>query len=197
MSISRLEKQIQFLLEIDKLKSVFRRSLIVDASRRENDAEHSWHFALLAIVLAEYADEPGLDLSRVLKMALIHDLVEVYAGDTYIYDSAGRESQVARELKAAEKLFGLLPEDQGEEFRGIWDEFEEKKTKEARFAGALDRLQPLLLNFFSGGASWTEHGITSEQVYEANSKIGEGSAKLWEFARGIIRDAMDKGYLIS
>ncbi|TFG58121.1 MAG: HD domain-containing protein [Spirochaetales bacterium] len=195
MNPGRLEKQIRFLVEADKLKDIYRRSFLVNGSRKENDAEHSWHFALCALVLREYADEPDLDLLTVLKMALVHDLVEIYAGDTYIYDAAGRETQAAREREAADRLFPMLPREQAEEFRRLWMEFEEKRTKEARFAGAIDRLQPLLLNYFSGGESWREHGVNAEQVFEITSRISEGSMTLWEYARGLIREAVDGGIL--
>ena len=163
MSDDRLTQQLRFLLELDRLKSVFRQSRLIRTDRMENSAEHSWHLAMLAVVLAEYAAE-DIDLVRVVKMALIHDIVEIDAGDTYIYDEQARQEQARIEQKAAERIFGLLPTQQATELRTLWEEFEAKQTPEARFAGALDRLQPLLLNYHTEGQMWRHHGISSEQV---------------------------------
>jgi putative hydrolase of HD superfamily len=195
MDIERLEKQIRFILEIDKAKQVLRRTLLLDQTRRENDAEHSWHLAVIALLFAEYVETEALDLLRVLKMVLIHDIVEIDAGDIFIYDTAGLVQKEERERQAAERIFGLLPTDQGGEFRALWDEFEERATPEARFAGALDRLQPLLHNYHTKGANWRAHGITFDQVVAVNQRIAEGAPLLWEFARALIEDAVRQGYL--
>lgn len=185
----RLDRQLHFLMEIDRLKQVFRQSYVTDASRKENDAEHSWHFALFAIVLAEYANEP-LDIHRVVRMALVHDIVEVDAGDVIVYDTAARARQAVAEKAAADRLFGMLPPEQAAEFRALWEEFEVRQTPEARFAAALDRLQPLMLNVHTGGRSWREHGITKDRVLARNAMIGEGSETLWHYARRMIEEAM-------
>ncbi|NLX91855.1 MAG: HD domain-containing protein [Firmicutes bacterium] len=193
----RLQKQIEFILEIDKLKEVYRRSFVTGSKKAENDAEHSWHLALMSILLLEYArtkqGEP--DLLRVLKMVLVHDLVEIDAGDTYCYDEEAAGDKRLREEKAAERLFNLLPPDQAAEFRSLWDEFEQRRTPEALYAAALDRLQPVLLNYHTQGRSWKMHGITAEQVLERNSLIKEGAPELWAYVREIIRKAVEKGYL--
>jgi len=191
----RLERQIGFILEIDKLKRVFRRTWLLDKSRLENDAEHSWHLAVMAVLLLEYAEEPGLDLLRVLKMVLVHDLVEIDAGDTYAYDAQGALDQQQREQAAAERIFNLLPPDQAEEIRGIWDEFEARETPEARYAAALDRLQPLLHNYHTQGKAWLEHAVRSGQVFRRNAPAADGSKVLHEYAEGLIRRAVEKGYL--
>lgn len=192
--MTRLEQQIAFLLEADRLKSVLRQSLLVDASRRENSAEHSWHLALFAAVLVEHASE-DVDLLRVLRMLIVHDLVEIDAGDTYAYDEEGTRSKVQRERAAADRLFRLLPESQAEEWRGLWDEFEARDTPDARFAAAVDRLQPVLLNHASGGTSWSGHGVSVDQVVAFNRHIEEGAPALWEHARGVIAAAAEAGYL--
>ena len=192
--MSRLEQQLAFLLELDKAKSIFRQSYVTDGSRKENDAEHMWHLAMFVIVLAEHAGEP-IDVTKVLKMVLIHDIVEIDAGDAFVYDEAARLGKAAAELAAAERLYGLLPEDQGAELRALWDEFEAKVTPEARFAGAVDRLQPLLLNVTTKGRSWQEHGITSDRVLALNARIELGSPALWSHVQEILRDAVTKGYL--
>jgi len=194
MSIERLTQQIAFIMEIDRLKSVFRRSYLTDESRHENSAEHSWHLALMAMVLAEHANAP-VNIDHVIKMVLVHDLVEIDAGDTFCYDNTGRETQADREAIAAERIFGILPDDQRSEFRGLWEEFEARETVEARFAAALDRLMPMLHNYHTRGRSWQEHGVTSDQVVFRNSHIAEGSQTLWGFAQEFIQDAVDKGWL--
>ena len=190
----KLEKQIAFLLEIDKMKSILRRTYHIDGARHENDAEHSWHLALYAITLAEYADEE-IDISKVIKLVLVHDLVEVYAGDTYIYDEEGKKTQEKREKEAAITLFSLLPDDQAHYFHSLIDEFNGKKTPEARFAGALDRLQPLLHNYYSSGKSWQEHDIAAEDVRKVNASVADGSKALWTLAGAIIDDAKKQGWL--
>lgn len=191
----RLLKQIEFIIEIDKLKSIFRRTKLINEDRYENDAEHSWHLTMMAVILLEHANEPELDLLKVMKMHIIHDIVEIDAGDTYIYDVKGRETKQAREEAAAERIFGLLPQNQKDECIALWHEFEERKTVEAKFAAALDRLQPLLFNFYNEGATWKEHGITSEQVFSHNQHISEGSERLWSFAEGVIEEAIARGFL--
>jgi putative hydrolase of HD superfamily len=190
-----LEQQIRFLLELDKLKTVLRRTYVIHEDRSENTAEHSWHLAITAILLAEYANEP-IDVSRVVKLALIHDIVEIDAGDTYLYDAAGALDKAQRERAAADRLFGLLPADQGKELRELWDEFESRRTAEARFAAALDRFIPQLHNYHTQGRSWKENGITEDRVLEKNACIAEGSATLWEWARALLQDAVDKGFLV-
>ncbi len=157
----------------------------MDASRRENSAEHSWHLANMAMLLTEYASEP-VDLTRVLKMLLVHDVVEIDAGDTFVYDTVDVKSQHERELKAAARLFGLLPPEQSAELRGLWDEFEERKTAEAKYANALDRLQPLMQNYYSGGQSWKQHGVTREQVIERMKAVQIGMPELWETVMKVI-----------
>lgn len=194
MSPDRLQQQIQFILEIDKLKSVLRRSYLLNPERRENSAEHSWHVAVMAVLLAEYVSEP-VDLPRVLKMLLVHDMVEIDAGDTFAYDPAGARDQAERERRAAERLFKLLPPDQAGELRGLWDEFEAHVTLEAKFARAVDHLMPLLHNYYTQGKSWQEHGVSSAQVLSYNADIEDGSAKLWELAQSLITDAVARGYL--
>jgi putative hydrolases of HD superfamily len=192
--MDRLDRQIHFLLEIDRLKSVLRRSLVIDSQRRENSAEHSWHLGVMAIMLAEYAPEE-LDLLRLLKMLLIHDLVEIDAGDTYAYDPTGAQDKVEREAQAAQRIFGLLPEDQSADLHALWQEFEARTTPEARFAHALDRLMPLFHNYHTGGLSWQQHGVRRSQVEERCAPIGEGCETLGEVARQLIEDAVARGYL--
>jgi putative hydrolase of HD superfamily len=194
-STDRLKQQIDFLMEIDKLKLVLRRTMVIDKSRYENTAEHSWHLAMLAMLLSEHADEPDLNMNRIIRMVLVHDIVEIDAGDTFIYDAVGQEDKAEREQAAAARIFGLLPQDQRDEMSELWQEFEEKLTSEARFAAALDRLHPLLHNYYTQGAAWKQHGITSSQVLDRNRHIAEGSETLWEFAQEIIRSSVEKGFL--
>lgn len=177
----RIEKQFEFLKEIDKEKNIFRQTYLADGMRKENDAEHAWHMALFVMVLSEYANE-DIDVLKTMKIVLIHDLIEIYAGDTYAYDSKGNESKRGRELAAADRLFNILPEDQAEEFRALWDEFEENITPEARFANTMDKIQPLMLNNASEGRSWEEHGVHASQVYGRNEKTHLGSEELWKYA---------------
>ena len=194
MADDRLDRQLAFILEIDKLKSVLRRSYLLNGKRTENSAEHSWHIATMALVLSEHADEE-VDLARVVRMLLTHDLVEIDAGDTFCYDEVGAVDKAERETHAADRIFGLLDEDQRKDFRALWDEFEAFTSPESRFANALDRLMPLLHNYHTQGRAWREHGITRGQVIERNCHIRDGSQSLWRFARGMIDDAVDKGYL--
>jgi putative hydrolase of HD superfamily len=189
--MDRLESQLRFVLEIDRLKSIYRRTYLVDGTRSENSAEHSWHLALMAMVLAEHANKP-LDVGKVIKMVLIHDIVEIDAGDTYIYDAQGDKEE--RERLAATRIFGLLPPDQEQEFRALWDEFESGATPEARFASALDRFIPQLHNYHTQGRSWQEHGITAERVLARNVEIRDGSVTLWEFTQTLIEQAVSEGF---
>ena len=189
-----LSKQIDFILEIDRLKSVLRRTPLLDRSRRENTAEHSWQIALMAVLLAEYADPP-VDINHVVVMLLVHDIVEIDAGDTFIYDEQALATKTARELAAAERIFGLLPSEQGERMRALWDEFEGQETAEARFANAIDRLQPLLNNYFTGGETWREPGVTRDRVIARNQLIGLSSPQLWAYAQELIKDAVRQGFL--
>lgn len=190
-----LDSRIRFLLEADRLKSVLRQSVLADRARRENSAEHSWHLALMALVLADHAP-PGVDASRVMAMVVIHDLVEVDAGDLFVYaDDAARQRQQEAELAAADRIFGLLPPPQAETVRALWDEFEERLTPDARFARALDRLQPMLLNVAVGGGTWLAHGVTADQVLARVALIEEGSPSLGKYAREMIADAVERGFL--
>jgi putative hydrolase of HD superfamily len=195
MPSTRLDDQVRFLVEADKLKEIFRQTVCTQSRRPENDAEHSWHLCLLVLVLAEHANAPDLDVLKVLKMAILHDLVEIDAGDTFAYDAAGRAGQHEREARAADRIFGLLPPDQARAFRAIWDEFEEGRTAEARFAAAVDRFQPMLLNLNTGGAAWRKHGITEDRVRARNAHIAEGSVLLWEHMAARISEAVADGLL--
>ncbi len=190
-----LDSQLRFLLEADRLKGVLRQSRIIDGSRRENSAEHSWHLALMSLVLGGYAPA-GTDLSRVTAMTVVHDLVEIDAGDLFVY--AGAEAQARQEeaeRAAADRLFGLLPAGQAAEFRALWHEFEERRTPEAKFARALDRLQPMLANYQLGGGTWAQHGITASQVLAKVALIEDGSAALGAFARELISASVSRGFL--
>jgi len=190
-----LDGQLRFLREADRLKTVLRQSRLLDGSRRENSAEHSWHLALMVFVLQEYAPA-GTDLSRAARMATIHDLVEIDAGDLFAY--AGVRAQARQEVAeraAAERLFGLLPSAQAADFRALWAEFEERRTPEARFARALDRLQPMLANYQLGGGTWQEHAITADQVLDKVALIEDGAPRLGAFARDLVRSAVDQGFL--
>jgi putative hydrolase of HD superfamily len=192
-----LDSQLQFLLEADRLKGVLRQSRIIDGSRRENSAEHSWHLGLMSLVLGEYAPA-GTDLSRVTAMVLVHDLVEIDAGDLFVYAGAQAQAdQEEAERAAADRLFGLLPGSQAAGFRALWDEFEERRTPEAKFARALDRLQPMLANYQLGGGTWTQHGVTAGQVLAKVALIEDGSAALGRFARELISASVSRGFLAS
>jgi putative hydrolases of HD superfamily len=193
----RLAEQIAFLVEIDKLKTVIRQNLIADGSRQENTAEHSWHLALCATMLAEHANEP-VDVGKVVQMLLIHDLVEIDAGDTFVYASADEiAAQDHKEQAAAERIFGLLPIDQSARLHALWEEFEAKESAEARFAKAVDRIQPMLLNLASGGGSWERHGITADRPLALiNNTVPPGSVVLAEYAREVIRISIEMGALL-
>ncbi|MBW4451654.1 MAG: HD domain-containing protein [Nostoc indistinguendum CM1-VF10] len=194
MQINRLTQQIQFIIEIDQLKQVMRQTLLTDGSRRENSAEHSWHLAVMASVLAEYAPE-GVDIFHAIKMLLIHDLVEIDAGDTFCYDVQGNDSKAEREAQAALRLFGLLAADQARELRLLWDEFEAGETTTARFAAALDRIQPLLHNQQTQGGTWQIHGIRRDQVMKRVAVVETGAPELWSFVLQLIDDCVTAGYL--
>jgi len=195
MVTERLKKQIQFILEIDKIKNIFRMTRIHDGTRRENDAEHSWHIALMAFLLSEYAKDPGIDVLKVMKMCIVHDLVEIDAGDTFCYDAAANLDKQEREQKAADRIFGMLPDDQGRELRGLWEEFDAMETPEAKYAAAMDRLQPVLMNFLNKGGTWKEHNISKDQVVKRNRRIEDGAPALWELASQLIDEAVEMGLL--
>ncbi|KGR33978.1 hydrolase [Vibrio campbellii] len=195
--MERLEKQLALLIELDQLKSVLRRTRVKSADRRlENSGEHSWHVALMAVLMQEHANAP-IDIARVMKMLLIHDVVEIDAGDTFVYDVAASKEQEEKELKAAERLFGMLPSDQGDELFALWKEFEEAQSDDAKYAKALDRLIPMLLNYHNDGQSWKEHGVTREQALTINKRIEFGSVTLWDKAKELIEEATEKGWLKS
>lgn len=214
MENERLKKQLEFLLMLDKLKNVYRQTYILcddlpqgskefddnfkekkPLPRRENDAEHSFSLAIAAAVLAEYSNEP-VDVAKVMKMVLVHDAVEIYAGDTYCYDDEGAKTKEAREKAAAEKIFGTLPEEQAAEYRALWDEFERNDTPEARFSNAMDRIQPLLLNYSREGYSWKEHGVNSSQVRKRFDKVKDGSEELGRMVDDLLDKAIENGFLI-
>jgi putative hydrolase of HD superfamily len=181
MEKERLEQQFAFCREIDREKLIGRQTYLADGSRKENDAEHAWHMAIMAVLLSEYANEK-IDVLKTITMLLIHDIVEIDAGDTYAYDEAGKETQRSREVKAADRIFGLLPDDQGTYFLALWEEFEAYETPEAKFARALDNIQPAMLNAAAGGISWTEHNVQLSQILGRNSRTAAGSQKLWDYA---------------
>lgn len=214
MENERLKKQLEFLLTLDKLKNVYRQTYILcddlpqgskefddnfkekkPLPRRENDAEHSFSLAIAAAVLAEYSNEP-VDITKVMKMVLVHDAVEIYAGDTYCYDDEGAKTKKERENAAAEKVFGMLPDEQGRGYRELWDEFERNDTPEARFSNAMDRIQPLLLNYSREGYSWKEHGVSSEQVRKRFDKVKDGSAELGRMVDDLLDKAIENGFLM-
>ena len=194
MSSTNLLSQIAFIKEIDKLKLIQRKTRLFNSDRHENDAEHSWHLAMMTIVLAEHSDKP-IDILKVLKMVLIHDIVEIDAGDTFLYDTTKDHVNTDEELIAAKRIFGLLPETQAAEFIAIWTEFEDGITDEAKFAKSMDRLEPLLQNTSNNGGTWVEYNVPYEKVYEKKKAIKEGSATLWEFAEGLIDESVKKGLL--
>lgn len=194
--IDRLKKQMNFICEIDKLKHIERQSALTDGTRQENDSEHSWHIAAMAILLYEYSNVQNIDLLKVLKMLLIHDLVEIDAGDTFLYDTLGNSTKEKRENEAAERIFGLLPPDQASEMKALWTEFETRESPEARFAFAMDALQPLLLSFKNKGWSWKKHAVVKSQIIKTKEPIKIGSRDLWEFAKTIIEESVEHGFLV-
>ena len=193
--MDRLQKQMEFIVEVDKVKKIMRQTYLSDSSRKEDDAEHSWHLALMAVLLKEYSNEE-VDLTKVIPMVLIHDLVEIDAGDTYAYSGESAAVTEARERKAAERVFGILPEDQGKVFRDLWEEFEAYQTPEAKFAHVLDNCQPMLLNDASNGLSWTEHQVRKSQIYKRNEHTAEGSRKIWNYMQSLIQKHIDLGHVI-
>jgi putative hydrolase of HD superfamily len=190
----RLRQHIAFIVEIDKLKAVLRQNVLIDRSRRENSAEHSWHIAVMALVLMDHAG-PEVDPLRVLKMLLIHDLVEIDAGDTFLYDTAAAADQAARERAAAERLYGMLSPDLAADLRALWDEYEAGESPDARFGRALDRLNPLLLNYHTEGLMWRRNNVSGRDVLARNRVIERGSPSLWRYAEALIKDAIAKGWL--
>ena len=194
MDRERFEKQKNFILEIDKEKSIFRQTHLSGGGRRENDAEHAWHMAVMVYLLQEYANEP-IDIARTMMMVLTHDLVEIDAGDTDAYDAAGKATEHERETAAADRIFGLLPEDQGRLMRGLWEEFEAYETPEARFAHTMDNFQPMLLNDSNGGGDWKARGIKRSQTEKRNEKTGTGSREIWEYMKTLLDANVAKGSL--
>lgn len=192
MEQTRLQKQMDFIVEMDKTKQIVRQTYLSDGSRKENDAEHAWHLALMTYLLREYA-EKEIDITKTMLMVLIHDLVEIDAGDTYAYDEKGNLDKEEREKKAAARIFPILPTDQAQELQKLWEEFEENQTPEAKFAHTMDNLQPLLLNDASGGKSWQEHQVELTQVLKRNEHTKEGSQVLWDYARECIDKNVERG----
>lgn len=194
MSTPTLTQQIAFIKEIDKVKYIERRTKLFNSDRRENDAEHSWHLAMMALVLSDYSDAE-IDLLKVIKMVLIHDIVEIDAGDTFLYDQNKNHDNTEEELKSAERIFGMLPEKQAAEFIEIWKEFEMGDTPEAKFARSLDKLEPLLQNTSNNGGTWQEFGVKYQAVYDKKKAIKNGSKALWNFAENLIDESVEKGIL--
>lgn len=191
---TKLEKVLDFVLETEKLKNIYRQTYVLYEDRKENDAEHSFHLALMTALLSEYSNEP-IDVLKTMKMVLIHDVVEIDAGDTYCYDPKGAQTKRNREVAAADRLFGLLPEDMRDEYRGLWDEFERRDTPESKFAAAMDRMQPLLLNVGKEGLSWKEHGIAISQVEQRIAPVKDGSETLWNYLKSLLVSSLEKGWL--
>lgn len=192
--MNELDKIISFILETDKLKNIYRQTYVTGENRTENDAEHSFHLALMTAMMSQYSNEP-IDVLKTMKMVLVHDIVEIDAGDTYCYDSEAAKTKLSREKIASERLFGILPHNIGEEFKGLWEEFEARETPEAKFALVMDRVQPILLNVSTEGRAWKEHGIYAEQVKQRVEPVKEGSVELWKYLMGVIESSCEKGYL--
>lgn len=190
----RLLKDIEFIVELDKMKSILRQTSLINEDRREDDAQHSWHISVMAMILGEYSNEK-IDICKVIKMLLTHDLVEIFAGDTFCYDKVGNEDKKERENLAAEKIFGMLEEDKGRELRVLWDEFEDGKTSEALFAASMDRLQPMLSNYYNNGGTWKKFNVAKEDIYERIAPVKKSSDELWSFVENMIEDAYDKGLI--
>ena len=188
----KLKGQLSFLIEADKMKSILRQTLLIDQSRRENDAEHSWHLALMAMTLAEYTPLE-INLDRVIRMALVHDLVEIYAGDTFAYDASGYQSKDKREKEAADKLFSMLPPEQGREYRALWEEFDAMLTPDALYASAIDRLQPFINNALTDGHTWVQHGVTVDKVYKRMDPVRNALPALWEYVENVINENLKAG----
>ncbi|HEU4788791.1 MAG TPA: HD domain-containing protein [Flavobacterium sp.] len=194
MQTDNLLKQVSFIKEIDKLKYIQRKTKLFNSNRNENDAEHSWHLAMMTIVLAEHSDKP-IDVLKVLKMVLIHDIVEIDAGDVFLYDTTQSHTNTDEELIAAERIFGLLPTEQAEEFIAIWKEFEEGMTDEAKFAKSMDRFEPLLQNTSNNGGTWAEYNVPFQTVYDKKKAIKDGSTTIWNYAENLINESVEKGIL--
>lgn len=190
----RLLKDIEFIVELDRMKSIFRQTSVIGEDRREDDAQHSWHISVMTMILSGYANEK-IDVCKVIKMLLTHDLVELYAGDTFCYDKTGNESKRERELAAADKIYGMLDEEKGKELRDLWDEFEEGKTPEALFAASMDRLQPMLSNYNNNGGTWRKFNVAKEDIYKRIAPVKESSDELWKFVEYMIEDAYDRGLI--
>ncbi len=193
--MDRFLQQMAFIVEVDKVKEIFRQTYLSHGERRENDAEHSWHLALMACLLKEYANEE-VDLGKVIPMVLMHDLVEIDAGDTYAFDTVGAATQHERETKAADRIFGLLPEDQRIWAEELWEEFEAYESADSKFAHMLDNFQPMLLNDASGGKSWSEHQVKKSWIYQRNARTGQGSEKVWEYMQSIVQKHIEAGHVI-
>lgn len=190
----RLRKDIEFIVELDKMKSIFRRTSIIGQDRNEDDAQHSWHIAIMAMVLSEYSNEK-IDVCKVIKMLLTHDLIEIYAGDTFCYDKEGNNDKKERELAAADIIYGMLDEDKGKELRALWDEFEEMETPEALFAASMDRLQPMLNNYHNNGGTWQKYNVPKSDIYKRIEPVKKTSDELWNFVQHMIEDAYEKGLI--
>ncbi|WP_313756179.1 HD domain-containing protein [Tissierella sp.] len=191
----RLLKDIKFIVELDKMKSILRQTSIIGGERREDDAQHSWHISVMAMILGEYSNEK-VDICKVIKMLLTHDLVEIFAGDTFCYDKAGNEDKKEREELAAEKIFGMLDEDKGRDLRALWDEFEEMETTEALFAASMDRLQPMLNNYHNNGGTWKKFNVAKEDIYKRIAPVKNSSDELWDFVQNMIEDSYNKGLIL-
>ncbi len=191
---TRLKSQLDFIIEIDKMKNIFRQTLIMDGSRHENDAEHSWHLAMMAMTLAEYSAQK-IDIDRVVKMALVHDLVEVYAGDTFAYDTESNKTKEKREKEAADRLFALLPAEQGKKFRSLWEEFDAMDTPDSRYAASIDRLQPLMCNHLTEGHTWVEHDVSVEDIYKRMAPIKTAIPELWDYVESVVAQGIERGYI--
>jgi putative hydrolase of HD superfamily len=194
MITNDLLKQIEFIKEIDKIKYIQRRTCLLNSDRPENDAEHSWHLALMAIALSEHANKP-VDILRVLKMVLIHDIVEIDSGDVFLYDKSKSHKNTEEEFAAAKRIFGLLPENQAKELIDLWKEFEDGETDDAKFAKSLDKFEPLLQNFSNNGGTWDKYNVTYNEVYTQKKSINKGSDTLWEYAENLLNESVDKGIL--
>lgn len=190
----RLLRDMEFIVELDKMKSILRQTSIIGEDRREDDAQHSWHISVMAMILAEYSNE-AIDVCKVIKMLLTHDLVEIYAGDTFCYDKTGNLDKRDRELAAAEKIYGMLSEDKGKELRALWDEFEEMKTPEALFAASMDRFEPILSNYYNNGGTWKKYDVAKEDIYIRVAPVKKSSNELWNFLEHLIEDAAEKGLI--
>lgn len=196
MNQERLRQQLAFLAEIDKMKSVYRQTILMDRSRRETDAEHSWHLAMMAMTLFEHNRDKRVDLSRVIRMGLVHDLIEIYAGDTYAYDEEGNKTKAAREREAADRLFAMLPEEQGKQYRLLWEEFDAEETPDARYAVAMDRLQPFLSNYMTQGQTWIPNRVTEAKVRGRVGIIETAVPEIWPLVDQMIRQCVENGWLI-